>query len=74
MKHMAAKEFRHRPDVIDGWEVRVTSYVIAGAWCCRVDNVSPGATVARARAESRDQAETEAIERARQRLRTTRIV
>jgi len=71
---MAAKEFRHRPDVIDGWEVRVTSYVIGDTWCCRVDNVSPGATVARARAATRDDAEAEAIERARQRLRTTQIV
>jgi hypothetical protein len=73
VKHMTAKDFRHRPDVIDGWEVRVTSYVIAGTWCCRVDDVSPGGTVARARAPTREQAEAEGIERARQRMRTTRL-
>jgi len=67
-----AKEFRRRTEEVDGWRVCLTSYEVRGRHIAKADNVSPGARVARASAESREEAERLALEEARMRLATTR--
>lgn len=57
---------------IDGWTVNLTTYQIGETFHCRVDNVSPGAGIARTRGATREEAEQKAIERAKERLATTR--
>jgi hypothetical protein len=58
---------------IVGWQVRVTSYRLGAEWICVADNVDPGATVARAKGESREAAIAEALRLAGDRLARTRI-
>ncbi len=54
------------------WELRIVSYKLGETYCCSVDNVSPGATLARAEASTRDEAEAKALQKAREMVRKTR--
>jgi hypothetical protein len=67
-----AEHFRRRLDAVEGWTIRVTSYALPGRFIAEVDNLSPGATVGRAAAPTREEAERLAIEKARSRLAATR--
>ena len=69
---MQAQDFQRRSDVLEGWEVQVTSYLLGDTHHCHVDNVSPGATIARASAPTREEAERVALANARTRLAATR--
>jgi hypothetical protein len=53
---------------VAGWSLRISSYRVGHEWHAIADNVSPGAWFARAIADTRDEAERLAIERARERL------
>jgi hypothetical protein len=57
---------------IAGWPVHVTSYRIGDTYHSSVDNVSPGATISRASASSREEAERVAVEKATERLGRTK--
>lgn len=57
---------------IEGWPVHLTSYRIGEIFHCTADNVSPGATLARTSAATREEAETAAIARAKDRLAATK--
>jgi hypothetical protein len=57
---------------LEGWPVRVASYKLGDRYACKVDNVSPGAVVARGTGATREEAEAAALERARAKLRLTR--
>lgn len=69
---MKAESFSVTELELSGWPVRITSYRIGGTWHAKADNVSPGANIARAKAEGRQQAEARVIERASERLEATR--
>lgn len=69
-----AEGYQARELEVEGWPVRVVSYKLATRWSCRVDNVSPGATVARGMGDSREEAESDALGRATVRLKLTRRV
>lgn len=66
------EEHSTRKDSLAGWNVGITTYRIGDTYHCHVDNVSPGATVARAQAATREEAEKVAIERATARLAETK--
>ena len=66
------EDFRYRYDALDGWEVGVTSYRLGDQYFCSVDNVSPGARLARARGTTRDEAEGQALKAAGRLLNRTR--
>lgn len=68
---MKAEEYQSRVETIDGWPVRVTSYAIAGVHHCHIDNVSPGAIIARASDADRAVAEETARAKALSRLGST---
>jgi hypothetical protein len=71
---MNVENHKRRRDQLEGWEVEISTYQIDGVWHCHIDNVSPGATVARAEGKTLAEAETAAIEKARPRFAATRRV
>lgn len=69
---MRSEDYQRRTDTLAGWPVKIVSYRIGGTHYCHIDNVSPGATISRANASSREEAEEEAVARAAGRLEKTR--
>jgi hypothetical protein len=64
--------FAERQIEIDGWAVRLTSYRIGENYVCQADNVSPGACLARFSAHSAEEAESQAVSKARHLLSKTK--
>lgn len=69
---MRAEEYRTFQERLEGWPVRFTSYRLGDRYHCQVDNVEPGAVIARAEGTTRDEAEQAAREQARRRLSRSR--
>jgi hypothetical protein len=74
MTHLSAEDYSTREDVFEGWPVRITSYRIGDRCFASVDNVDPGAQIARAEAGTIDDAVAQACQKARDRLARTRRV
>jgi hypothetical protein len=70
---LRAEDFRRRRERLEGWEIGIASYKLGGRYCCEVDNVSPGARLARGEGATRDEAEAEALNKAREMLARTRM-
>lgn len=66
------QDYRTRRVELGGWPVRVTSYQQGMTFRCTVENLDPGATIARAEAATREEAERVASEKAAARLGRTR--
>jgi len=66
------EEHQERTIEIAGWPVHLTSYRMGETFHCTADNVSPGANIARTTGATREEAEQKAIERATERLATTK--
>ena len=71
---MKAEEYSTREVELAGWKARVTSYKLGDTYHCSVDNVSPGAVVARTEGKTREEAENGAVEKATRYLEQTRKV
>lgn len=71
---LRAESFVRTETKLGGWPVGITTYRIGETWFCKIDNVSPGAIVARSRAETREAAIASASERVTPRLAATRII
>jgi hypothetical protein len=69
---MNPEDYSERILDIDGWQVRLITYRLGDKWHSKADNVSPGANLARIEADTKEDAETKATERARQLLSRTR--
>ena len=69
---MKAENFSERQVEIDGWPVNVSSYQLGAKWHAKADNVSPGANLARAEAGTREAAEQQVLDRARELLARTK--
>ena len=67
-----AAQFQERQIEIDGWSVRITSYRVGEKYVCQADNVSPGACLARFSAASAEEAETQALSKAKHLLSKTK--
>ena len=61
MQTYNAQQYESRQETLHGWSVGVTTYRVGDTFHCRVDNVSPGAIIARARGASKDEAEQKAL-------------
>lgn len=59
-----AEEFQERKLSVGGWPVNLASYRLGGEWHCKADNVSPGASLARTKSATRQEAEDKALARA----------
>ena len=70
---MRAEEYQRRREELGGWPVGIVSYRLGDRFYCEVDNVSPGARIARAEGGTREAAEEAALEAARRRLGRTRV-
>jgi len=69
---MKPENYSERKLEIDGWQVNLTTYQLGDKWHAKADNVSPGASLARIVADSREDAETRVLARARELLSRTR--
>jgi len=61
---MRPEHFSERKLQVNGWEVNLTTYKLGEKWHVKADNVSPGAALARIVADTREEAESRALERA----------
>ncbi len=50
-----------RTTALHGFDVRVTSYSVGKKFACRVDNIDPGTVIGRSVADSRQEAEEQAL-------------
>lgn len=64
--------FSEREIELNGWPVRLTSYRVGEKFVCQADNVSPGACLARFSASTLEEAESQAISKARHLLGKTK--
>jgi hypothetical protein len=72
MAQFRPEQHQKRQAEAEGWPIGITSYKLGDSWICHVDNVSPGAVIARGRGTSRDEAEQAALAGASRWLRSTR--
>jgi hypothetical protein len=70
---MKPENYRETLAAAGPWQIRLTCYQLGQVFYCHADNVSPGATIARARGATQAEAEQMALQKARQRLEQTRI-
>jgi hypothetical protein len=70
---LRAEDFRRRRERLEGWEIGIASYKLGARYCCEVDNDSPGARLARGEGATREEAEAEALNKAREVLARTRV-
>lgn len=71
---MKVEEHSKRQQQVRQWKVNIASYRLGGLYYCTVDNVEPGATLARAQALTQDEAEKEALEKAERMLAKIRVM
>lgn len=64
--------FSERQIELNGWPVRLTSYRVGEKFVCQADNVSPGACLARFSANTAEEAEAQAISKAKHLLGKTK--
>ena len=71
---MKAAKYSKRQEQVGRWKVNIVSYKLGDQYYCTVDNVEPGATLARGKGSTREEAEKKALERAKELLAKTRVV
>ena len=64
--------YQEREIELNGWPVKLTSYQVGNKYVCQADNVSPGACLARFAALTPEEAEAQAISKARHLLGKTK--
>lgn len=69
---MKPQNYSKRKIQVAGWDVNVVSYQLGDTFHCTVDNVSPGAWIARSEGPTRDETEKKALDRAAELLGRTR--
>ena len=69
---MKSEDFQESREEMGGWAVNVVSYRIGDRFYCTIDNVDPGARIARAEGATREEAETAARDKAERYLQQTR--
>lgn len=69
---MRAEDYSSRREEIHGWTINVASYKLGDCYYCTVDNIDPGARIARGEGASREEAERQAVEKATKYLASTR--
>ena len=68
---MKPEHFTERKVEVNGWQVNLTTYKLGEKWHVKADNVSPGAALARVVADTREDAESQALARAKELLART---
>jgi hypothetical protein len=68
-----AENYISRQEELAGWKVGIVSYKLGDRWYCEIDNVSPGARLTRRDGPTREEAEKQALDRAREMLQRTKV-
>lgn len=68
------QNFSKRKAEAAGWQVSVSTYQLNDKFYCTVDNVNPGAWIAKTEGTTREETEKKALERAQELLAQTRKV
>lgn len=68
MNIMRPEEYQERIQSVPPFQVHIVSYRLGDEFHCTVDNVDPGAVIARSTGPTRAHAESSALERAKRRL------
>lgn len=66
------QDYMRRRERAEGWDIDIVSYKLGERYLCEIDNVDPGARIARGEGTTREEAERSALEAARKRLAMTR--
>ncbi len=69
---MKSDEFQERQIELDGWPVRISSYRLGDKYVCQADDVTAGPCLARISAATLEEAELQAISKARHLLGKTK--
>jgi len=62
---MNAEEFRERQDELVGWPIKIVSWRLGDTFFCTTYNVDPGSRLSTGKGATRDNAESEALDKAR---------
>jgi hypothetical protein len=65
---MNSEKFQEEITEVNGVKMRVTTYKIGDKFHCHVATTDPGATIARASSESKEEAQETALNKAEQRV------
>ena len=65
---MKAEDYRKEQKEVEGKMINITTYKIGERYFCHIDNVSPGATIARTEGASLEEARDLALQKAAHRL------
>lgn len=68
-----AEQYRSRRTKVGAFEINIESYRLGDTYHCKVDNVQPGAVLARGQGKTREEAERVAVEKAKEMLAKTRV-
>ena len=71
---MNIEGYSRRQEQVGRWKVNIVSYKLGDQYYCTVDNVEPGATLERGQGSTRDEAETKALDKAKELVGKTRVV
>ena len=71
MKETRPEQYKVHIESVPPFRIRITSYKVGDVYYCTVDNIDPGAVIARSRGKSQEEAESKAIAHARQRVEAT---
>lgn len=71
---MRPEEYARRQEQVGRWRINIVSYRLGDRYLCTVDNVEPGARLARGEGGTRAEAEEVAIAKATALLSRTRIM
>ena len=69
---MKPEDYSERNLELAGWEIHVVSYKLGEEYLAKVDNVSPGAQIARSKGATKQEAEDKALAKAKEGLEATR--
>ncbi len=71
---MKPEEYSRRQQEVGRWKINIISFKLGDRYYCTVDNVEPGARIARGEGATREEAERSAVEKATARLSRTRVM
>lgn len=71
---MKVEGYSRRQQQVGRWKINIVSYKLGDQYICTVDNVEPGATLARAEGLTREETEKKAVQKAQDMLTRTRVV
>lgn len=66
------EEYQTRVEQVGEWRIRIVSYKLGDQFICTIDNVDPGATIARVIASTRSEAESVAVKKAKEEVLRTK--